>query len=97
MLAWLQRHAPDRLIAAQKLFVAMAEEDGKWPGRTDHARVKEMLADVQALAAFLRETGRKVAAGADPMDDAVWDMTVIEQWHQNQTVQVPPPPHTDAV
>ncbi len=80
VLAYLQRHAPDRLAMAEKLFVAMAEEDGKWPGRTDHARVKEMLTEVQALAAFVRETGRKVPAAADPMDDAVWDMTVIEQW-----------------
>lgn len=80
VLAWLQRYAPDRVSTADILLGAMGEEDSKWPGRTDHARVKTVLADVQALAAFVRELGRKLPTPTDPMEDAVWDMTVIEQW-----------------
>jgi len=80
VLAWLKRHAPDRASAAETLLGAMGEEEYKWPSRTNPARVKAMLADIQALAGFVRETGRKVPPVADPMEDAVWDMAVIEQW-----------------
>ena len=80
VLAWLQLHAPDRAAAAETLLGAVGEEEYKWPGRTNADHVKAMLTDIQALASFVRETSKKVLPAADPMEDAVWDMTVIEQW-----------------
>ena len=80
VLSWLKQHAPDRVASAETLLGAMGEEEYKWPRRTNPEGVKAMLAGIQALAGFVRETGSTVPPAADPMEDAVWDMAVIEQW-----------------
>lgn len=85
VLAWLQQYAPEHASQGKAVLDAMGDEDDKWPGRTDHERVKAMLADIQALAAFVREKSKEVAGPANPMEDAVWDMTVIEQWARSNS------------
>jgi erythromycin esterase len=80
VLAWLKHHAPDRVPKAETLLDSMGEEDQKWPARTNSARVKTLVPDIQALADSMREIGKNIPPPADPLEDAVWDMTVIEQW-----------------
>ncbi|MBL8228634.1 MAG: erythromycin esterase family protein [Bryobacterales bacterium] len=79
VLAWLRSRDPVRAAAAEQLFRPMIEIDEKWPRRNDPALGKNILADVQALARFVRETGRGAPETADPMTDPIWDMDVIEQ------------------
>jgi erythromycin esterase len=96
VLAYLEKYAPEKIVSADSLFLALSSEEAKWPSRLDQSKMQESYIPLQQLVSYFNTSKSRLiaASNSDEWDRTYHHLQVMEYWLLANLEDAPPSLHS---